>query len=86
MGFTEDYMMKLNNCNDITVLIGEGEFLEFDTNETYKIHSIKLPFNSSGKHITVFSKDNPGVVEDREYFDGKILNFQVTEIQYWNYK
>jgi hypothetical protein len=84
MGFTEDYMMKINNCSNITVLIGNGEFQEYNTNEIYKIHSIKLPFNSSGKHITVFCKDDPEIVEDREYFDGKILSFKVTEIQYWN--
>ena len=83
MEFTEDYMMKLNNCNVTTVLEGEGEFLDFETNEIYKIHSIKLPFTSSGKHITVFSKEMLDVVENRDYFDGKILSFFCKKVEHW---
>ncbi|ALS22206.1 hypothetical protein [Paenibacillus naphthalenovorans] len=85
MGFTEDYMMKLNNCNVITVLIGSGEFLDYDTNEVYTIHNIKLPFTSNGKHISVYSQKAgfEDVLENREYFDGKILNFTCTKVEHW---
>lgn len=85
MGFSQDYMMKLNDYNVITVLEGQGEFLEHDTNEVYKIHSIKLPFTSSGKHITVFSNEEgfEDTVMDMSYFDGKILSFGGNRVEHW---
>lgn len=83
MSFAQSYMMELNNCNHITVLEGYGEFLEYKTGEIYEIHNIKLPFNSSGKHITVFSKDDVDIVQNREYFDGKILSFTCTKVYHW---
>ena len=85
MSFTEDYMMKLNNCEHTTVLGGIGEFLEYDTNEIYHIHNIKIPFTSNGKHITVFSKEKgmEDVIVDRSYFDGKILNFKCKKVDHW---
>lgn len=84
MNFNEKYMNKLNQ-SITTVLEGDGEFLDYESGEVYKIHNIKLPFNSSGKHICVFSKEkgNEDVLENREYFDGKILNFKIIKIEYW---
>lgn len=83
MGFTVDYMMRLNNCNVTTVLKGDGEFLDYETNEIHKIHSINIPFTSSGKHIAVFSKDSIGVIENRDYFEGKILSFTCEKVKHW---
>lgn len=85
MGFAEDYMMKLNNCKSITVLEGDGEFLDFETNEIYRIHSIKLPFTSSGKHITVYSNEEgmEDIVMDMSYLDGKILSFILNKVEHW---
>ncbi|WEG18589.1 hypothetical protein PQ478_08905 [Alkalihalophilus pseudofirmus] len=83
MSFAVDYMMKLNNCNSITVLEGDGEFLDHYSDEIYDIHTIKIPFSASGKHITVFSKEDEDIVEDRSYFDGKILSFNCTSVYHW---
>lgn len=83
--FTVDYMMKINDCNEVTILEGDGEFLDHESGDVYKIHSIKLPFNSSGKHITVHSKEDADVVEDRGYFDGKILSFECDKVYHWEF-
>lgn len=84
MGFVEEYMMRLNDSKLLTtVLYGSGKFLEYNTNEIYDIYAIKLPFTTNGKHITVYGKDNEDIVEDREYFDGKILSFNCDKVDHW---
>lgn len=83
MGFTEEYMMKLNGNQLTTVLYGDGEFLDYDSNEIYNIYSIKLPFTANGKHITVYGKDDEDIIEDREYFNGKILSFKCNKVDHW---
>jgi hypothetical protein len=76
--------MKQDMSNVITVLLGKGEFLDFETNEIYEIHSINIPFLANGKNIAVVSKDDPEVLEWREYEDGKIISFKGGEIEHWD--
>ena len=85
MGFVEEYMMKINCHRETTVLKGEGEFLDFESNETYKINAIMLPFTANGKHITVFSKEEglESFTEWRSFFDGKILSFTCKNVDHW---
>lgn len=75
-------MNKLNNSST-TVLYGDGKFLEYDTNLIYDIYSIKLPFTTNGKHITVFGMEDEDIIEDRECFEGKIISFRCHKVEHW---
>jgi hypothetical protein len=67
----------------LTVLYGKGKWQDND-GEQYEIYSITLPTMPNGKHITVHSKDMDGVVENRSYDDGKILEFVCERIEHWD--
>lgn len=84
MGYTEDYMSKLNNIGMTTTLIGKGVFLEYQSNSEYVLYAIHFPFKANGKHVEVYSKElgQEDVLEYREYFDGKILSFDVIDIKH----
>lgn len=81
--------IKINGLNlkadYITVLYGHGKWLDNYDGEVYEIDTIKLPTLPSGKHITIHSKDMEGVVENRSYDDGKILEFVCEKVEHWNF-
>lgn len=86
MEIATKYMLEINNCSEITVLVGTGLFLEYETGEVYEVESIKLPFTASGKHITVFNKDDflKDTVKDFSYLDGRILEFKSSGVRHWS--
>ncbi|WCF11672.1 hypothetical protein NDS46_30460 (plasmid) [Paenibacillus thiaminolyticus] len=73
-----------------TVLLGSGKFqCNENDGEIYEIHAIYLPTTPSGKHISVWAKDDEGqqmndVTEWRSYDDGKILSFECKKVEHWN--
>ncbi|MEB9975436.1 hypothetical protein P4K82_28525 [Bacillus cereus] len=67
--------------NHVTELIGKGKWQD-NEGEIFDIHMIKYPPLPNGKHVYLWTNEGDKTLEYRDFSEGKILSFEVTEVKH----